>query len=196
MSEYTDKVLSLYSSYAVDFNDYRRTLDYDEVRRVDNKYMVSTQLLSSRLGVDIELDNSILSDAVIVKLSGTDREMIAYDGDVDYRAYEKLVSLDLFAESFGYEINYKSNAIDVVRPYLTKRLVVKTSHDIDYMGALEVIDGYDNQVVLQYATEEEARLAHMAYKDNPDIEYIDIDFIVEKMGETQSVSTTGSTYSY
>ena len=200
LSEYTNKVLSLYSTYAVDFNDYRQTLDYSEVRKVSDKYMVSTTLLSSRLGIDIDFDENTLSSAVVVKLSSNGRanetETVAYGNDIDSVGTDKFVSLDLCAESLGYEINYKADNIDIIRPYLTKRLVVKTTQEIDYMGAVEVIAGYDDEKVLQYASEEDARLAHMAYKENPDIEYIDIDFIVETADTGFSEITTGYTYGY
>ena len=200
LSEYTDKVMSLYSTYSVDFNDYRQTLDYSEVRKVSDKYMVSTTLLSSRLGIDIDFDNNTLGGAVIVKLSGSGRanetETVAYGNDIDLTGTDELVSLDLCAESLGYEISYKKDSINIVRPYLTKRLVVKTTHDIDYMGAVEVVTGYNDEIVLQYASEEDARLAHMAYKENPDIEYIDIDFIVETADIGFSEITTGNTYGY
>ncbi len=200
LSEYTDRVLSLYSTYSVDFNDYRQTLDYSEVRKVSDKYMVSTSLLSSRLGVDVDFDDEKLSNAVIVKLLSNGRaeksETIAYGNDIDLSGTDKLVSLDLCVESLGFEINYNKDNIDIIRPYLTKRLIVKTTHDIDYMGAVEVIAGYNDEIVLQYATEEDARLAHLAYKENPDIEYIDIDFIVETAGIGFSEITTGNTYGY
>ena len=200
LSQYTDKVMSLYSTYAVDFNDYKRTLDYNEVRKVNNEYMVSTKLLSAKLGIDVEVESDKLQGATILKLSNSGRvgfeEIVAYGSDIDFRGVDKLVSLDLCAENLGYEINYKKDSIEVVRPYLTKRLVVKTTADIDYMGAVEVVSGYDDEIVLQYATEEDARLAHLAYKENNDIEYIDIDFIVETMEVANSQSSTGSTYSY
>lgn len=200
LSDYTDRVLSLCSTYSVDLDDYRQTLDYSDVRKINNEYMISTSLLSSRLGIDIELDSDKLQGATIVKLSNSGRvspeETVAYGNDIRLDGTDKLVSLDLCADSLGYEINYKQDSIDVIRPYLTKRLVVKTAADIDYMGAIDIVSGYENEMVLQYATEEDARAAHLAYKGNEAIEYVDIDFVVETMETANSQSSAGSTYSY
>ena len=200
LSQYTDRLLSLYGKYSVDYNDYSNSIGYNEVSRVNGKYMASAQLLSSRLGIDVEFDNDTVSNAVIMKLSNSGRyaadEMIASNDDFAVRDGGRYVSLDVLSESLGYEINYGSENINIVRPYLLKRLLVKTDKEFNHMGAVEVIEGYNDLVVLQFATEEETRLAHLSYKQNPDIEYIDIDFVMEAQGMVDSTATAGGPYVY
>ncbi|MBE5739207.1 MAG: hypothetical protein E7354_05725 [Clostridiales bacterium] len=200
LEEFTDKVLAMYKEYNTDTTGYKQEIALDDLDKVGEDYMISSTLLSSRLGIDVEVDGEI-SNGNVIRLSGSNRarltEEVVYlkSGDIVYRGGEKLLAIDSISEALGYEVVFTHDSVELIRPFFTKRLYLKTTAQIDDMGAVATISGYDDTVVLQYATEEAAERAFLQFGQNPDIEYVDIDFIVE-IENTEATAVSGSTYSY
>ena len=68
--------------------------------------------------------------------------------------------IDDVAKSLGYEVVYGRNSLTLTRPYITKRLLVYSSANLDSFGAIAHIEGYDNLHIYQYDTENQTKEAY------------------------------------
>lgn len=63
--------------------------------------------------------------------------------------------------------------------YATARIMVKSSEELDYTGAIAYVNGYDDLHVIQYATPEEAEAAVKRYENLSYVEYANPDTIAQ-----------------
>ncbi len=87
-------------------------------------------------------------------------------------------------ESFNLETEYDDDVITVTNPYQTKRLIVQTKNNVvigNTYNAIKVIHnrGY---YILQFATEEQTKLAHKSLEKQKNIEYVCCDKVNKAFG--------------
>lgn len=73
--------------------------------------------------------------------------------------------------------------------FASARIVVKSSHELDYTGSVAYVNGYNDLHVIQYATPDQAEAAMKQYESLSYVEYVDIDCISE-------ICATPGDYSY
>lgn len=89
-------------------------------------------------------------------------EVFAEDAIVDTAAItdgDDVVTLETVAEVSDYEIITQENTVELVNPFQSRRLIVKSPKGFETHGAKSVIQGYDQLFVLEYETEEETKAA-------------------------------------
>ncbi|MDR3295092.1 MAG: S8 family serine peptidase [Clostridiales Family XIII bacterium] len=161
-----------------------------EAFRAHDEIMVPAEALVQLMGGEVEYDpaNGTISDeanGIVAEFEvGSNTVIINSDTQITMEESPEMKDGVMFvpvsaAEDFGYEVQGDGESVTITRPYQTKRLVVKTSDNVETYGATGVIRGTaDGLTVLQYATEDEAKAAYEAYSKLGGIEFVDIDSVI------------------
>lgn len=105
------------------------------------------------------------------------------------------VSAEEFAENVSNLIESNKNlqyyhADSSDGEFETARLIVKSAHNINTRNATEIVSGYDNLWILQYATPDDAKTAYNYYKNRPGIQFVEADKNVQVCNSsTDKIST-------
>ncbi len=160
----------------------------------EEQVMVPVRTLAECEGAEITYDSRtrtavLETDSLEMAFTEDDAAVVVNDGDgetdaplsaapevVDGTLY---VPLEDAASPLGYEVEEEAGRVLLTKPYQTKRLVVKSAEkDLPVFGAVQVIDGFCDLHVLQYATEDEARDACRRYRIMDTVEYVAVDAVV------------------
>ena len=84
------------------------------------------------------------------------------------------------AEAMGLRVQIENREIIVTAPYQTRRLLVRTINGLpgNSYGALVTLPLGDNRFALQYATEEQARMARLQLEADPAVLYAEPDGVL------------------
>ena len=96
--------------------------------------------------------------------------------DVNITEVESLDDLAIAAVELSEA--YDDNTVTNTEAFDNSRLIVQSQEEFNPMGAVELITGYDDYVVLQYDNPEEAENAYDYYKDNEIIDAVDPDVMM------------------
>lgn len=93
-----------------------------------------------------------------------------------------VMSAQQVEEAFSYQVLVSDTKLVVTNPYQTKRLIVcmKSANEIgNTFGAVQAVTDNTGRYLLQYATEEETRLAYEKLRENEEISVVSQDKVLK-----------------
>lgn len=87
-----------------------------------------------------------------------------------------ILDVDQFIDNFGSSASAYDKLPDDA--FETERLIVKSKETIDYQGAVDYVNGYNDLYILQYDSQLSAKKAYEYYLKCDFIEYVEPDYIV------------------
>lgn len=161
-------------------------IKYDEFQIENNDYYIEIHTLQEK--TDITIEN--YEDFYLLKYEQNEitidlqNNTIIKNDELDildktyFQQDSNLISITITQE-LGFNINYTSDGITLSRPYGSKRLIVKSEKEIKYDNAIDVVNGYKNISIIQYATEQDTQNAFEYYKSLSYIDYVEVDSIMQ-----------------
>ena len=130
---------------------------------------------------ELEISNSentitIYNNTNTLRINSVDLETMQNASDINIDTSE--FPIDEVATSLGYELTYGTNTLTLTRPYITKRLLVYSSANLDDFGATQHIYGWDNLHIYQYSTEEQTRDAYEYFSSLDKVTSVEVDAII------------------
>ena len=148
-------------------------------QRIDSTNQISPVIINNVILIPVAALNKAIGGLISVN-KAQQSITISIDGKLQYVDTSPVVindnillSLDIISDKLGFEVkwNPKTQQVTVTRSFQTKRLVLRTSSEVDLMnlGAINAIKGPNKIAVLQFATIQKAQ---KAYKQLSELEAV------------------------
>ena len=152
-------------------------------------YMISGEKFSHLTGSKISHKNNgeleiSLEDKTItlynnsntIRLNSTDIDVMRESSNITIS--NSMLPVEDIAKSLGFNIKTNSSEMILTRPFVTKRLIVKTSGKLDNFGAVATVEGYDDLHIYQYDTEKKAEEAYNYFSSLDKVSSVEVDSII------------------
>ena len=184
--QFSNSVQDLINTYDDNLNEPEFNLSY-QLTMVNDTLMVKAEEFSDVTGVEVKRVNDVVSiKSAGISVDAQLNSAVLIIGGEEVVASEPIQEIngDIYlpvediAEVLGYTTKLNAGHLKLQRPYLTKRIILKSYSDVDNYGAVATIEGYQGIHVFQYATEEETKNAVSEYEKDENIIWFQVDNIV------------------
>ncbi len=129
----------------------------------------------------LEISNSentitLYNDTNTLRINSVDIDTMQNSSDIDVSNSQ--FPIEDVASSLGYDLIYGTNSLTLTRPFLTKRLLVYSSANLDDFGATHHIEGYDNLHIYQYSSETQTKEAYEYFLSLDKVTSVEVDAII------------------
>lgn len=184
-----DSILLTEGSDTAQISDGRTVTLSAEPETVNGVFMVPADFLAEQSGMEyVQEEHAIMleSDSCQVTLQAEDDSCFSDESAAAYFSGDTLmVSIDA-AEDIGFTVTETAAGAELSNPFQLARLIVKASGEVDSLGAVQAVEGYQNLHIFQYASPADAYAAYERYQTMQQVEYVEASAVVSICAEDEA----------